>query len=55
MGNISAVSQKNASAATTVDATVKEQLELVDKLKEEASVLNERLEELNGAIGVFKL
>lgn len=55
VGNISAVSQKNASAATTVDATVKEQLELVDKLKEEASVLNERLEELNGAIGVFKL
>lgn len=55
VSSISSISQNNASAAKTVEATVNEQLALVDKLKEEASVLNGRLEELNSAIGVFRL
>ena len=53
--NISAVSEENASASTTVNDAAAKQLDMVVQLEETAKILSEHANELAESIKQFKV
>ena len=53
--NISLVSEQVAASAGEVSGTLKEQVSIIEKLKEEAEVLRGDAEELGSSIDKFKV